>query len=102
MDEKDSRIKELEAEVTKLRTELENTKQHLKRYTAPGYKKEYYEKNKEAQKLRVKNHRERTGYKYIPTPEKKKAANRKYYLKKKEREAEAKKKATENVGNIEE
>jgi hypothetical protein len=99
MDEENLSLKK---EVAELRTELEAVKEHLKRYTNPGYKKEYYEKNKEAQKLRVKNHRERTGYKYIPTPEKKKAANRKYYLKKKEREAESKKKATENVGNIEE
>ena len=95
-------LKKLEEENRVLKEELEIVKEHLKKYTAPGYKKAYYEKNKEAQKLRVKQHRERTGYKYIPTPEKKKAANRKYYLKKKEREAEAKKEAIENVGNIEE
>ena len=38
--DKDTRIKELEEENEKL-------KEHLKKYTAPSYKKAYYEKNKE-------------------------------------------------------
>ena len=42
MDEE--RIKELEEDNAKLKNELKKTKEHLKKYTAPSYKKEYYEK----------------------------------------------------------
>ena len=45
--DKDERIKELEYENAKLKDELQTTKEHLKKYTAPSYKKEYYEKNKD-------------------------------------------------------
>jgi len=96
MDDKD-RIKELEAENLLLKEELEKIKEKH-----AGYKKVYYEKNKEEHIKRVKAYKERTNYTWKATAEQKKVANRKYYLKKKEREAEAKKEATENVGNIEE
>jgi hypothetical protein len=96
MDDKD-RIKELEAEVAKLRTELNDIKEKQ-----AGYKKAYYEKNKEEHIKRVKAYKEQTGYTWKASTEQRRASNRKYYLKKKEREAEAKKKATENVGTIEE
>jgi len=45
--DKDEKIKELEEKNAKLEEELETTKEHLKKYTAPSYKKEYYEKNKD-------------------------------------------------------
>jgi cell shape-determining protein MreC len=45
MDDK-TKIKELAEENAKLKEELQVTKEHLKKYTAPSYKKEYYEKNK--------------------------------------------------------
>jgi len=68
--DKDARIKELEEENEKL-------KEHLKKYTAPSYKKEYYEKNKE-----IINERNK---KYRPTPEQKKEYNKREYLKRKEK-----------------
>ena len=43
----DEKMKVLEEENARLKEELQTTKEHLKKYTAPSYKKEYYEKNKE-------------------------------------------------------
>jgi regulator of replication initiation timing len=43
----EEKIKEILEENAKLKEELETTKEHLKKYTAPSYKKEYYEKNKD-------------------------------------------------------
>ena len=37
----------MEEHISNLETELQATKEHLKKYTAPSYKKEYYEKNKD-------------------------------------------------------
>ena len=74
---KDARIIELEEENKILKEELEKTKEHLKKYTAPSYKKAYYEKNKE-----IINERNK---KYRPTPEQKKEYNRREYLKRKEK-----------------
>ena len=39
--DKDERIKELEDENAKLKDELQTTKEHLKKYTAPSYKRLY-------------------------------------------------------------
>ena len=39
----EEKIKEILEENAKLKEELEATKEHLKKYTAPSYKKEYYE-----------------------------------------------------------
>ena len=68
--DKDARIKELEEENEKL-------KEHLKKYTAPSYKKAYYEKNKEKilEKMKLNP---------VP-PEKRKEYARRAYLKKKEK-----------------
>ena len=44
--DKDTKIKELEEKIAILEAELHSTKEHLKIYTAPSYKKAYYEKNK--------------------------------------------------------
>jgi len=79
-------IKELTEKNAKLEEELQATKEHLKRYTAPSYKKEYYEKNKIVINERNKN--------YKPTPEQKKAYNRREYLKRKEK---LKKETSENI-----
>jgi len=46
------KYKLLEEENKKLQDELQATKEHLKKYTAPSYKKEYYEKNKDSIKER--------------------------------------------------
>lgn len=74
--DKDKRIKELE-------DELKATKEHLKKYTAPSYKKEYYEKNKDAVKERNNKYKINTNYK--PTPEQVKLYNQRAYLKRKEK-----------------
>jgi len=97
MDEKDSRIKELEAENLSLKEELNKIKEKNS-----SYQKQYYEKNREEHIKRVKDYKEKTGYTWKATSEQRKVTNRRYYLNKKKREAEAKKDATENVGNIEE
>jgi dsDNA-specific endonuclease/ATPase MutS2 len=65
----------------KLITELEETKQHLKKYTAPAYKKEYYENNKDEIKQKIKEYRQNNQ----PTEEQKKKWARTAYLKKKEK-----------------
>ena len=85
MDDK-TKIKELAEENAKLKEELQVTKEHLKKYTAPASSKVYYEKHKEQQKQRVKEYQQRTNYKsdYKPTPEQKKEYNRREYLKRKE------------------
>ena len=85
MDDK-AKIKELAEENAKLKEELQVTKEHLKKYTAPASSKVYYEKHKEEQKQRVKEYQQRTNYKsdYKPTPEQKKEYNRREYLKRKE------------------
>ena len=85
--DKDARINELEEKIFKLEEELQATKDHLKKYTAPASSKVYYEKHKEEQKQRVREYQQRTNYKsdYKPTPEQKKEYNRREYLKRKEK-----------------
>ena len=85
--DKDEKIKEMEEQISNLKTELQATKEHLKKYTAPASSKVYYEKHKEAQKQRVKEYQQRTNYKsdYKPTTEQKKEYNRQEYLKRKEK-----------------
>ena len=85
--DKDEIIKELAEKNAKLETELQATKEHLKKYTAPASRKVYYENNKEKEKQRVKEYQQRTNYKseYKPTPEQKKEYNRREYLKRKEK-----------------
>ena len=78
-----ARIQELEEENARLKEELQATKEHLKRYTAPASRKEYYERNKEAILERIKKYNADTGYK--PTPEQKKDYNKQCYLKRKEK-----------------
>ena len=58
----EERIKELEEKNTKLELELQATKEHLKKYTAPSSKKLYYEQNKEEIKQKVKEYKEKTNY----------------------------------------
>lgn len=76
-------IKELLEKNAKLEEELLATKEHLKKYTAPASRKEYYEKNKEVVIERVKNYKKNNNYK--PTPEQKKEYNRQAYLRRKEK-----------------
>lgn len=80
----EEKIKQLECELLSTKQELESTKQelestkeHLKRYTAPAYKKEYYQKNKEAILERLRTN--------PTTAEKRKEYNRIAYLRRKEK-----------------
>mgnify|MGYP006449360213 CR=1 FL=1 len=93
----DEKMKVLEEENARLKEELQTTKEHLKKYTAPASRKEYYERNKEKEKTRVKDYQQRTNYKstYVASPEKKKEYARRAYLKKKEKEKE--KEIIENI-----
>ena len=75
--DKDDIISELQEKVYKLEEELQSTKEHLKRYTAPASRREYYQKNKELVKERISKCR--------PTPEQRKEYNRMAYLKRKEK-----------------
>jgi hypothetical protein len=93
----DEVIKELTEKNAKLEEELQATKEHLKKYTAPLSRKEYYINNKETINERNRIYKELTNYK--PKPEQKKEYNRQAYLKRKEK---LKKETDEksNSGNI--
>jgi hypothetical protein len=73
----------LEEKNKKLIDELVETKEHLKKYTAPTRSKVFYEKHKDAVKQKVKEYREKTNYVANISPEKKKEYNRIAYLNKK-------------------
>jgi hypothetical protein len=75
--EKENRIQSLEEELEKIKKELNETKEHLKKYTAPSRSKTYYENHKEQLLEKMKSNP-------IPT-DKRKEYNKKYYLKKKEK-----------------
>lgn len=77
------KIKEISEETSKLKEELQATKEHLKKYTAPAIRKVYYENNKEAVIERIKKYNKDNNYK--PTPEQKKEYNRQSYLRRKEK-----------------
>ena len=81
--DKDEKIKEILEENAKLKEELQATKEHLKRYTAPASSKVYYERHKEEQKERVRIYKEKTNYK--STPEQVKIYNQRSYLRRKEK-----------------
>jgi hypothetical protein len=94
--DKDEIIKELAEENAKLKEELQATKEHLKKYTAPVSRKEYYVNNKEVINERNRKYKENTNYK--PTPEQKKEYNKQSYLKRKEKLKELEEKT--NNANI--
>jgi hypothetical protein len=76
MEELLNKIKILEEENDKLKIELAETKEHLKKYTAPKRSKKYYETHKEELLQQMKMN---------PIPsDKRKEYNKNYYLKKKE------------------
>ena len=68
---------ELLHKIKQLEEELEKTKEHLKKYTAPTRSKAYYENHKEELLNKMK--------KYTPSSDKIKDTNRKAYLKRKEK-----------------
>jgi hypothetical protein len=76
MEELLDKIKILEEENKTLRIELDETKEHLKKYTAPKRNKKYYETHKEELLNKMK---------LEPiSSDKRKEYNKNYYLKKKE------------------
>jgi len=75
----------LKEKIIKLENELEETKAHLKKYTAPSNMKKYYQNHKEEIKQRIKEYKEKNNYKPTIDSEKKKEYNRKAYLKRKEK-----------------
>lgn len=83
VDELIQKLKITEEHNVKLEQELQLTKAHLKKYTAPASSKIYYEKHKELVKERVKKCREKTIYK--STPEQRKEYNKLSYLRRKEK-----------------
>ena len=81
----EEKIKEILEENAKLKEELQATKEHLKKYTAPASRKVYYENNKDEHKQRVKEYKEKTNYSANLSTEKKKEYARRAYLNKKEK-----------------
>ena len=95
--DKDEKIKELTDENFKLKEELQTTKEHLKKYTAPSNMKKYYESHKEEINKKVKDYKEKTNYVYNPSQEQKKKWARTAYLNKK---AKNNKESTEVIESI--
>jgi regulator of replication initiation timing len=73
-------VSKLEEQIKQLTQELNETKEHLKKYTAPSRSKTFYENHKEELLEKMK--------KYTPSPEKIKEKNRKAYMKRKEKLAQ--------------
>jgi phage shock protein A len=73
-------VSKLEEQIKQLTQELNDTKEHLKKYTAPSRSKTFYKNHKEELLEKMK--------KYTPSPEKIKEKNRKAYLKRKEKLAQ--------------
>ena len=73
-------VSQLEEQIKQLTQELNDTKEHLKKYTAPSRSKTFYENHKEELLEKMK--------KYTPSLEKIKEKNRKAYLKRKEKLAQ--------------
>ena len=76
----DDIVSKLEEQIKQLTQELNETKEHLKKYTAPSRSKTFYENHKEELLEKMK--------KYTPSPEKIKEKNKKAYLKRKEKLAQ--------------
>jgi len=74
---------ELKEKISKIELELQQTKEHLKQYTAPIRNKIYYQENKEQHKQRVKEYKKKSNYNETLSKEKKKEYARTAYLNKK-------------------
>jgi hypothetical protein len=93
----EERIASYEERIALLETQMNDTKEHLKKYTAPSNMKKYYENHKEEIKKRVKDYKEKTNYEYHPTQEQKKKWARTAYLNKKSKN---KMESAEETGNV--
>jgi hypothetical protein len=75
----------LKEENTKFKIELEETKEHLKKYTAPSNMKKYYQNHKESIIKKVKEYKEKNNYKPNIDVEKRKEYNKIAYQKRKDK-----------------
>lgn len=91
-DELLSKIKNYEEQILYLENELNQTKEHLKKYTAPSNMKKYYENHKEEIKQKVKEYKINTNY--VVPKEVIKERNKRAYQKRKEK---LEKEKTENI-----
>ena len=73
----------LKEELEKTKNELIETKEHLKKYTAPSNMKKYYENHKEEIKQKVKEYKEKTNY--VVPKDVIKERNKRAYQKRKEK-----------------
>ena len=71
--------------IKSLEQELNETKEHLKKYTAPSNMKKYYENHKDEIKSKVNEYKKKTNYYENLSPDKKKEYARRAYLKQKEK-----------------
>ena len=76
---------ELLEKIKLLEQELNETKEHLKKYTAPKRSKKFYENHKEEIKQKVREYKEKTNYNTNIPKEKKKEYNKIAYQKRKEK-----------------
>jgi hypothetical protein len=75
----------LKEENEKIKSELQETKEHLKKYTAPSNMKKYYQNHKESIIKKVKEYKEKNNYKPKIDIEKRKEYNKIAYQKRKEK-----------------
>jgi len=85
MEEVLTKLKLAEEEILKLKAELTETKEHLKRYTCPARCKTYYANHKEEIIKKTKEYKEAKNYYATISDEKKKQYARTAYLNKKEK-----------------
>jgi len=90
VDELINKLKITEEENKKLQEELIQTKEHLKKYTAPSNMKKYYQNHKEEIIKKVKEYKKNNNYKPIIDPEKRKEYNKIAYQKRKEKKEKEK------------
>ena len=83
VDENITKNKLLEEENKKLQNEFIQTKELLKKFTAPSNMKKYYENHKEEIKKKVKEYKERTNY--TTSKDVIKERNKRAYKKRKEK-----------------
>lgn len=89
-----TKIKNYEDRILCLENELNTTKEHLKKYTAPSNMKKYYENHKEEIKQKVKEYKEKTNY--VVPKDVIKERNKKAYQKRKEK-SEKEKSENQNI-----
>jgi hypothetical protein len=75
----------LKDELEKIKNVLNETQQHLKKYTAPSNMKKYYQNHKEEIIKKVKDYKEKNNYKPIIDKEKRKEYNKIAYQKRKDK-----------------